>query len=73
MCWLAAYRLRGKALAPQARRDAIRQMIEQHQVSERRACRLAGLSRDSYRHPPRPSKLNAALGEQNRKRTVNPY
>ena len=39
-------------------------MIEQHHLSERRACRLVGLSRDSYRHPPRPSELNAALGEQ---------
>jgi putative transposase len=27
-------------------------MVEQHQLSERRACRLVGLSRDSYRHPP---------------------
>ncbi|QLQ01235.1 MAG: IS3 family transposase [Burkholderiaceae bacterium] len=53
-----------KALAPQARRDAIRQMIEQHHLSERHACRLVGLSRDSYRHPPQPSELNATLGEQ---------
>lgn len=27
-------------------------MIAQHHLSERRACRLVGLSRDSYRHPP---------------------
>jgi len=27
-------------------------MIEQHHLSERRACRLEGLSRDSYRNPP---------------------
>jgi putative transposase len=27
-------------------------MIEQHHLSERRACRLVGLSRDSYRNPP---------------------
>ena len=27
-------------------------MVEQHRLSERRACRLVGLSRDSYRHPP---------------------
>jgi len=26
-------------------------MIEQCDLSERRACRLVGLSRDSYRHP----------------------
>lgn len=38
-------------------------MIEQHHLSERRACRLVGLSRDSYRHPPQPSELNASLGE----------
>ena len=27
-------------------------MIEQCDLSQRRVCRLAGLSRDSYRHPP---------------------
>ena len=27
-------------------------MIAQHQLSERRACRLVGLSRESYRTPP---------------------
>ena len=27
-------------------------MITQHHLSERRACRLVGLSRDSFRHPP---------------------
>ncbi len=27
-------------------------MVEACQLSERRACRLVGLSRDSYRHPP---------------------
>lgn len=26
-------------------------MIEQSDLSERRACRLVGFSRDSYRHP----------------------
>jgi putative transposase len=31
---------------------AIRQMVDIHHLSERRACRLVGLSRDSYRHPP---------------------
>lgn len=39
-------------------------MLEQHHLSERHACRLVGLSRDSYRHPPQPSELNATLGEQ---------
>ncbi|MFN3913963.1 MAG: IS3 family transposase [Aquabacterium sp.] len=42
----------GKALAPQVRRAAAAKMIEQHHLSERRACRLVGLSRDSYRNPP---------------------
>ena len=27
-------------------------MLERYELSERRACRLVGLSRDSYRHPP---------------------
>ncbi len=27
-------------------------MVEIHYLSERRACRLVGLSRESYRHPP---------------------
>ena len=27
-------------------------MVDIHHLSERRACRLVGLSRDSYRHPP---------------------
>jgi putative transposase len=27
-------------------------LIAEHQLSERRACKLVGLSRDSYRHPP---------------------
>jgi putative transposase len=39
-------------------------MIEEHHLSERHACRLVGLSRDSYRYPPQPSELNATLGEQ---------
>jgi putative transposase len=39
-------------------------MIEQHHLSERHACRLVGLSTDSYRHPPQPGELNANLGEQ---------
>ncbi|MDI4635965.1 IS3 family transposase [Pelomonas sp. V22] len=41
-----------KPLAPQVRRAAAAKMIEQHHLSERRACRLVGLSRDSYRNPP---------------------
>jgi putative transposase len=33
-------------------------MVDQFHVSERRACRLVGLSRDSYRHPPEESEMN---------------
>ena len=33
-------------------------------MSERRACRLVGLSRDSYRNPPVPSELNGTLSGQ---------
>ena len=36
-------------------------MIEQYDLSERRACRLVGLSRDSYRHPPVMSEKNRVL------------
>ena len=36
-------------------------MIEQFDLSERRACRLVGLSRDSYRHPPVPGQDTVAL------------
>ena len=37
-------------------------MIEQFDLSERRACRLVGLSRDSYRNAPQPSEQTRALG-----------
>ena len=36
-------------------------MIEQFQLSERRACRLEGLSRDSFRNPPMASEQTQAL------------
>jgi putative transposase len=36
-------------------------MIEQCDLSERRACRLAGLSRDSYRHPPETDQMTTDL------------
>jgi len=36
-------------------------MIERHDLSERRACRLVGLARDSYRHPPLPDEKTRAL------------
>lgn len=36
-------------------------MIQDHQLSERHACRLVGLSRDSYRNPPQPDQLTRDL------------
>ena len=36
-------------------------MISEHHLSERRACRLVGLSRDAYRHPPEPDALSREL------------
>lgn len=38
--------------------------MQEHQLSERRACRLVGLSRDSYRHPPVPSAQTQALKDK---------
>lgn len=39
----------------------IGRLIAEHQMSERHACRLVGLSRDSYRHAPVASAQTAAL------------
>lgn len=36
-------------------------MIQDHHLSERHACRLVGLSRDSYRNPPQPDQLTRDL------------
>lgn len=36
-------------------------MISRFDISERHACRLVGLSRDSYRHPPVPDSQTVAL------------
>ena len=36
-------------------------MLELTTLSERRACRLAGLSRDSFRHPPEATAATQAL------------
>ncbi len=38
--------------------------MNQHQLSERRACRLVGLTRDAYRHPPAPSAQEEALSKK---------
>ena len=39
-------------------------MLEQVSISERRACRLAGLSRDAFRHPPAPTEATVKLSAQ---------
>ena len=39
-------------------------MLEHTQISERRACRLVGLSRDAWRHPPQPDAHTVRLGER---------
>jgi putative transposase len=39
-------------------------MVLKCERSQRRACALVGISRDSYRNPAPPSALNAALGAQ---------
>ena len=36
-------------------------MVMDHDLSERHACTLVGLSRDSYRNPAQPSELNNTL------------
>ena len=36
-------------------------MVAEHSLSERRACRLVGLSRDSYRNPPEPDQATLEL------------
>ena len=36
-------------------------MVSEHHLSERRACRLVGLSRDSYRHPPETEPMTQDL------------
>jgi putative transposase len=35
--------------------------VQEHHLSERRACRLVGLSRDSYRHPPETDQMTKDL------------
>ena len=39
-------------------------MVSEHHLSERRACRLVGLSRDSYLHPPQPDQATLDLHEK---------
>ncbi len=53
-----------KALAPQVKRVAIGRLVAEHQMSERHACALAGLSRNSLHHEGQTSALNMELREQ---------
>ena len=46
-------------------------MIEHHQLSERHACRLVGLSRDSYRNPPQPNQLTESFNGKFRDECLN--
>ena len=39
-------------------------MVSEHHLSERRACRLVGLSRNSYRHPPQADQVTVELHEK---------
>jgi putative transposase len=39
-------------------------MVSEHHLSERRACRLVGLSRDCYRHPPQADQATVELHEK---------
>ena len=39
-------------------------MVSQHKLSERHACSLVGLSRESYRHPSAPGALNEELRQK---------
>ena len=45
------------------RRDAVSTLVAVHQYSEHRACLLAGLSRNAYRHAPKTSRDNQTLTE----------
>jgi HTH-like domain len=55
---------RGKALAPRVKREVIERLCSEHGLSERRACRLVGLARDSYRHPPEVDRISADLSNK---------
>ncbi len=60
-------------VTPAARREAVRLSRRDHQLSERRACRLVGLSRSANAYQPKPDKhvrlrerLNALAAEHKR-------
>jgi putative transposase len=46
------------------KREAIATMVMEHELSERRACTLVGLSRDAYRNPAPESAFNTRLSAQ---------
>jgi putative transposase len=46
------------------KREAIASMVIEHELSDRRACALVGLSRDAYRNPAPESALNQQLSAQ---------
>lgn len=56
--------LRKRVLTPQARRDAVTEMRAVTAISERRACRLVGLSRSTLRYEPRSTSANVQLQTQ---------
>lgn len=53
--------LRGKALSPPAKRRALGKMLEGTKISERRACALVSLARDSWRRPPRRAEADRSM------------
>ena len=57
-------RLWHKALAPQVKRLCVGRMVAEHQMSERHACALVGLSRDTCRHVSQASTLNVQLSQE---------
>ena len=50
-----------QSASPTVKRKAVNSMVNHHQMSERHACALVGLSRDSYRHVSQTSALNVEL------------
>src|SRR5690349_8976944 len=53
-----------KTLTPQAKREAVTVMGARTEISERRACRLVGLSRTVLHYEPKLSAPNMQLGER---------
>ncbi|WP_088580383.1 IS3 family transposase [Burkholderia ubonensis] len=53
--------VKGKPLSPQAKREAVAAIREKVDISERRACRLVGLSRSVLHYEAKPDQENEAL------------